>query len=195
MKGMLFKPNIWKAKLKVLQEYRETETRRAGKALGEINQEPDSYYNPFPSYDGTWGFHYKDYMDKIVYAKPPYHEGEVVYVKEAWAEYINTSEHLASGVISLEEAKADIIYKAGMSQQEWEEIIKENGNPWVIKSTIMMPEWVARCFLRIFPVRVERLQLPLTEKSFILEGGNAAIPQLEKINNLWVWVYRLELEN
>ena len=70
-------------------------------------------------------------------------------------------------MISIEEAKADVIYKATVV--DWDEIQIENGNPYLIKSTLFMPEWAARHFITITDVRAERLQ-EITEEDAIAEG-------------------------
>ena len=164
MKGILFKPEVWQAKLRVLEEYGEAVTRRV------IKPQPRRIDDAF---DGTWEWKEKGhyYDDLTLYeelrSKPPYQVGETVYIKEAWAEWINTSEHLASGVISIEEARADVIYKA--TTPNWDEILKENGNPYLIKHTLLMPEWAARYFIKIKAVRAERLQ-EITEEDAVLEG-------------------------
>jgi len=197
MKGILFKPDM----IQAIVEGRKTQTRRV------IKPQPRRIDDAF---DGTWEWKEKGhyYDDLTLYeelrSKPPYQVGETVYIKEAWAEWINTSEHLASGVISIEEARADVIYKA--TTPNWDEILKENGNPYLIKHTLLMPEWAARYFIKITDVRAERLQ-EITEEDAILEGmprvtfpRHGAIIAYGKLwnslnkdypweSNPWVWVY------
>lgn len=141
MKGILFRPEVWQAKLKV---HGEAQTRRV------IKPQP---VNIFPCTAYTQ------------YAR--YQVGEVVYVKEAWAEWINTSEHLRTGVISTDEARESVIYKSGVTG--WDKLFKENGNPWAIKSTLFMPEWAARYFIKFTGVKAERVQ-DITEEDAIAEG-------------------------
>jgi len=169
MKGILFKPEVWQAKLRVLEEYGEAVTRRVIKpqpiiCKGVMRWEKNKG-NRFVS------INMDDHAD-LAAQLAPYRIGETVYIKEAWAEWINTSEHLASGVISIEEARADVIYKA--TTPNWDEILKENGNPYLIKHTLLMPEWAARYFIKIKAVRAERLQeitLPDCEaEGFALAG-------------------------
>ena len=150
--------------IQAIVEGRKTQTRRV------IKPQPRRIDDAF---DGTWEWKEKGhyYDDLTLYeelrSKPPYQVGETVYIKEAWAEWINTSEHLASGVISIEEARADVIYKA--TTPNWDEILKENGNPYLIKHTLLMPEWAARYFIKIKAVRAERLQ-EITNEGIIAEG-------------------------
>ena len=140
MKGILFKPDM----IQAIIEGRKTQTRRL------IKPQPRGRVSIMDSGTVVYGER-SDYLQE---AKPRYHIGETVYLKEAWAEWIGTSEHLASGVISLEEAKNDIIYKLEFA--DWNR--QANGNGWVKKSVMMMPEWAARYFIVIEQVRAERVQ-------------------------------------
>lgn len=201
MKGILFKPDVWKAKLRVLEDHGEAETRRAEKALGGINKDPDQWECQWLSdigilacrhretYEG--GYYYGDWQ----HFKPRYQVGEVVYVKETWAYAENER----------------IIYKSSESNlSHWEEIII---GKW--HSPMMMPEWAARYFIRILDVKVERLQ-EISEKSCQLEGidyllgtpetysfmmqnafaqlWNSINPQYPWDSNPWEFAYRFKLE-
>lgn len=69
MKGILFKPDVWKAKLKVLEQYREAQTRRV------IKPQPDAD----GGIDGC-----NTIYDHNIKEFARYKVGEVVYIKEAW---------------------------------------------------------------------------------------------------------------
>ena len=157
MRGILFKPDMIQASV----EGRKTNTRRAEAGLKEINKEPDSYYNPFPSYDGTWGFHYKDYMNKIVYVKPHYQVGETVYIKEAWY-YDMFPQEITDGI---RDKKAVYYRLDGEASEQFECWSDFEG--W--QSPLFMPEWAARYFPVITDVRAERLQ-EITFDDCLAEG-------------------------
>lgn len=195
MKGILFQP--WKIKFIAEHTDMEIQTRRLG-GLKEINEYPDEWICKGQLQDGKWWFQHpqceRDDWLYNRYIRPPYQVGETVYVKEAWAEWINTSEHLASGVISLEEAKDSVIYKLGnFGDKGWDKQTKENGNPWLRKSVMMMPEWATRYFIKILANKAERLTLPLSPEELAMEGGEQALTILEKINGLWVFAYGFKL--
>jgi len=56
-------------------------------------------------------------------------------------------------------------------------------------SPMMMPEWAARYFITPLAISAELLRLPLSPEEMELEGGEVALPMLEKINGLWVFAY------
>jgi len=164
MKGILFKPAVWQAKLKVLLECGEAQTRRLP-GLKEINQNPSDWvYQGIPY--GMAYFDHKDSGERNV-IRLPYRVGETVYVKEAY--------YTESG---------DVWYKS--DGQTAPMLIK-----W--KSPLFMPAWAARHFCLINNVSAERLRLPLSPEDLQAEGGEAALEMLEKIDGLWVWVYSFRM--
>jgi len=204
MKGILFKP--WKIKfIAESSPDRELQTRRV------IKPQP-AWYNIHVRHNLAHTlFVFHDLTNDRLHSeerKPRYQVGETVYVKEAWAEWINTSEHLSSGVISISEAQQDIIYKS--DREDWDELLKQNGNPWTIKSTLFMPAWAARYFIKITGVGAGRLQ-EITIEDIWAEGclskngtvtyfkdlWNSINPKYPWESNPWVFVYsfkRVEVE-
>ncbi len=122
MKGILFNTDMVRAIL----EGRKTVTRRV------VKPQPASETHP------------------NLFAEPPYHLGDTLYVRETWSEY--------NGVY---------IYKTHCRNKK---ILEEVGNvkiPW--RPSIHMPKEAARLFLRVTDVRIERLQ-DITEEQAQAEG-------------------------
>ena len=123
--------------------------------------------------------------DRRVYY-PRYYPGDILYVRETWAEW-------SGGYVF----KADPV-------SEYPHSFVDRWHP-----SIHMPREAARIFLRVTDVRVERLQ-NISRESAIAEGCNGAIPILEFKRiwnntlkhmdhirygwaaNPWVWVYCFE---
>ncbi len=117
--------------------------------------------------------------------RPPYEPGDILYVRETWAE---SAEGYA--------------YKADFDGAEG----------WGWRPSIHMPKEAARIFLKVTDVRVERLQA-ITEDGAIAEGvkpsgGNFALDDFEPLwdstikpadralygwdANPWVWIIEFE---
>lgn len=84
-------------------------------------------------------------FDNIVPLKPPYNDGDILYVRETWMQF--DKDHIIDGV--------KYAYKADCSGES-ERIRYEYGYRW--KPSIHMPKEAARIFLRVKDIRVERLQ-------------------------------------
>lgn len=84
-------------------------------------------------------------FDHIVPLKPPYNDGDILYVRETLMQF--DKDHIIDGV--------KYAYKADCSGES-ERIRYEYGYRW--KPPIHMPKEAARIFLRVTDVRVERLQ-------------------------------------
>ncbi len=182
MKGMLFKPDIWIAKKKVLDEQGFAVTRRTG-GLAEINQEPDAWDYMRTNNDGralfwrssdTASAIWND-PDNIRLIKPRYQVGETVYIKEAWC----------LGGYTYKKKEADIIYKLGTQCEV--DVISVPWNDWLEKNTryggsnvvedkwrspLFMPAWAARDFIKMTDIRAERLQ-EITASDCVKEGVSA----------------------
>ena len=167
MKGILFKPDM----IQAIIEGRKTQTRRVIKPQPPFWAER-GVQNQFGRWD--FGGHTATQHKISCGYEPRYHIGETVYIKEAWAEWLGTSEHLNKGVISEQEAQEGIIYKS--DRTDWNDLLNNNGNPWEIKSTLFMPEWAARYFIVIEQVRAERVQ-EITEEDAVKEGLLPAIKE------------------
>jgi hypothetical protein len=154
MKSMLFQPHVWQAKLKVLQECGEAQTRRLIK-LPEFQPSTDSFYDwQFRAKSGLWNPITHEELLELA----RYHAGEVAYVKEGlrripkyWDE--RTGYH-TEAVYTIDNQPV-------------------TGLNWVWKkdwlSPLHLPEGAARHFLKILSVEPQRLQ-EITEADAIAEG-------------------------
>ena len=203
MNGILFKPDVWKAKLRVLEECGEAQTRR----IIKIDQFGWIYKGILY---GIAQFDHKATNERII-IRPRYQAGEVVYIKEVWW--------------TTEPTEGFVYFKADWDSGLPCEMLNENGK-W--KSPLFMPAWAARYFIQITDVRAERLQ-EITDSDAIQEGvifmGGiadnfdeapwcASIADQEPVkypktayarlwdsinkknlweSNPWVWVYKFEL--
>lgn len=172
MNGMSFKPDIWIAKKKVLDQYGVAVTRRLD-GLKEINQEPNKWEYKRTLNDGRSLFWSTDIMiSDTVLVKPRYHTGETVYVKEAhyaygrwdWARGEDSDD-----VCFIRDCDKPIYY-ADTNPQGL--LLKKHhyfGDVgWYLRSPLFLKAIHARDFLRV-SVRPERLQ-EITEEDAILEG-------------------------
>jgi len=184
MKGILFKPDM----IKAIVEGRKTVTRRVIKP-----QPTNRYHSPIQAsiyliqLTGTdaWGFQRPSCADLPFLVKPRYQVGETVYIKEAYCRscYDDGLKTDSGGIC--------ICYRADMGPQ-W-----KGANPCVEgkwSSPMMMPAWAARHFIKILKNSAELLKLPLPAEELRLEGGNAALPMLEKRNRLWVFRHEFEYQ-
>ena len=193
MKGILFKPEMIVATV----EGRKTNTRRAEAGLKEINKDPDAWKcQMLPSgilacrkkilYEG--GFYFSDW----VHIKPRYQVGETVYIKEAF-------------MIEQSDGFDEPLDRPFKNDFEWglliphykltdpdPELYDDEDRRMKWHSPLFMPEWAARYFIKILGNSAELLRLPLSPKEMELEGGEAALLLLEKINGLWVFRYEFE---
>ncbi len=136
MKPILFNTEMVRAIL----EGRKTATRRTMK-----NPPPDVPGVKFREVrDGMAVFEW-DCSTNLCERKPPYHPGDILWVRETWCEYI--AEHIIDGV--------RYAYRANATPTS-EEMRQELGYKW--SPSIHMPKEAARLFLRVTGVRVERLQ-------------------------------------
>lgn len=105
--------------------------------------------------------------------EPPYKQGDILYVREAWHEYTKRvgegeSCHLAKFYG----------YKASVKNSE------DSNTPW--KPSIHMPKEAARIWLKVTNVRVERLQ-DITGEQAVLEGTKEKFPPLaqDEFRDIW----------
>jgi len=160
MKGILFKPDM----IQAIVEGRKTQTRRLS-GLKEINKEPDKWEltrNTFgtPMEDGSWRFGHSRPNFYVVYIKPRYQVGEVVYIKEAWATE-KQYDHLKPSEIP---HTAKIFYVSG-GVGEW----PINLPIGKLRSPLFMPAWAARHLIKFTDVKAQRLQ-EITEGDAVKEG-------------------------
>lgn len=213
MKGILFRPDVWQGKLRVIEQGGIPETRRVMKP------------QPFMS-DGVmrWiprkgiDINLTDHPDlAIPFAR--FQVGDVVHIKEAWC----------LGAYK-RKVYADIIYKSGSKTET--EVITIPWNGWLDthtlygasnkvedkwRSPLFMSEWAARYYLKILAVEPQRLQ-EITEEQAEKEGfdptkydnpdayadfpcTNQFIqiwdfinkPPYDWASNPWVWPYQFKL--
>lgn len=101
--------------------------------------------------------------------KSPYQPGDVLYVQEKWCVDDLTPD--------------DIYYRANYTDKQAKELFNDIGLRW--RQSIYMPRSVARLFLRVTKVRVERLQ--------DISGENVAKRGYGYANNPWVWVIEFKV--
>ena len=178
MKGIHFKRDM----IQAIIEKRKTVTRRLD-GLKEINREPDAWkcVGDVHSYNSgearRIGFEHKRlYLRSVT---PRYQVGETVYIKEAWQ-------------------IRDCGKAVSLSIEAWpngwpiNRIEYDDLHDFSKRSPLFMPGWAARYFIAILGNSAELLRLPLSSEEMKLEGGEAALPMLEKINGLWVFRYEFE---
>lgn len=105
---------------------------------------------------GCFGFGIDEYGGSIQYVKPPYQQGDILYVRETWCLRYDGEKYF---------------YKADKNTpREEKRLIDYNNTSW--HPSIHMPKEAARIWLKITDVRVERLQ-DITPKDAKNEGvGN-----------------------
>ena len=154
MKPILFNTDMVKAIL----EGRKSCTRRIVKPQQLVGLLPDKCKNGVPEeFLKEKKFMFKPYCDMTdvelisTAYKPPYHTGDVLYVRETWCKGLER-----------------YIYRADYSDTEkFYRDGKEINMKW--HPSLHMPKDAARIFLRVTNVRVERLQ-EITEKQACMEG-------------------------
>ena len=127
-------------KLKYSNTHLELRTDKYGTRLIELqNEEPGvtTIKNP----DGTTTHRLLAAMEKT----PPYRPGEIMCVRETWAEYEDTGGYLYRAWPEFEPKDED-------------DAMKKLGLKW--RPSIHMPKEAARLFLQVTDVRVERLYTP-----------------------------------
>lgn len=181
---MAVKPILFNTKMvQAILEGRKTQTRRVIKQF--VPGDAQFGYTAFTPGGNIFcrGNFADGYGEKFY--KLPYLPGDVLWVRETWAEM-----------------PYGYVYRADGEPVGWDAY--DRWNP-----SIHMPKEAARIFLRVTGVRVERLQ-EISRDSAISEGCNAAIPVLEfkaiwdttikpadrdKYGwdaSPWVWVIRFE---
>ncbi len=175
-KPILFNTDMVRAIL----DGRKTVTRRAVKPQ-PLWRKPPIQQSGRPEYWANWD-------DEKIY-KSPYRPGEILYVRETWADWHGRYAYKATSFAS-------------------ERYLEKNGTESVIKwrPSIHMPREAARIFLRVTDVRVERLQeMPpydiafegfRKQKDFIALWNSTIKPSDRAIYgwdaNPWVWVIEFE---
>jgi hypothetical protein len=170
-------------------EGRTTQTRRVIKHKYPFHNAPTSWRPYDCEIDGSsayvkmkFGFESEDEFVRCPYPKP----GGCLWVRETWAELGwwdgDVPVHTIEDPNGLER---HIIYYEECPGFEWRDddgfqLLRKDGSEascW--KPSIFMPRWASRITLRIFEIRVERLQ-DITEEDAISEGSQIPCDQLPK---------------
>lgn len=182
------KPILFNTEMTIaVEKNRKTQTRRLvsptppADARLVMSPDPDNRY----AWDESRELPDLGPHDRRVYY-PRYYPGDILYVRETWAEW-----------------EGGYVFKADPVPAYPHSFVGR----WY--PSIHMPKEAARIFLRVTDVRVERLQ-NISRESAIAEGCNGAIPILEFKRiwnstlkhmdhirygwaaNPWVWVYSFE---
>lgn len=205
MKGILMTPE----NIKAIIDLRITETRRNEASLKEINQEPDKWKLDTMLDNGIACFlptKSNNPVD-VLFIKPRYHVGEVVYIKEAHCIWC----YQQDGV-------KDACYKTDDEGDELSASLTHCQEPQKWRSPLFLPEWAARHVLKVTAVDAQRLQ-EITEEDIEAEGTrvwlnnhpeildfapftahqcfermwNSINPNHPVINNEWVFRYKFIL--
>lgn len=128
------------------------------------------------------------------YVRPPYKVGDILYVRETWSTQYNG--------VDDENGYGEYVYKADGVELDNSE---GNGSKW--RPSIHMPKEVARIFLKVTNVRVEKLQT-MKYEDFNKEGFLTSYEFMELWDktikkedfklysykaNPWVWVIEFEV--
>ncbi len=172
MNGILMRPELHQA----IRDLKKTQTRQL---IKELNQESDKWKLDVILDDGTTCFLPKHSNDpvNVVFTKPRYSVGDVVYIKEAHYRYGHWKEigvtktqriklefepmiPYENGIYFLDEPCLDrLLIKRGMG----------NGVGWYLRSPLFLPEDLARDFIKILSVTAQRLQ-EITFEDCLAEG-------------------------
>ena len=157
----------------------KTQTRRKVKSKYPFEVDPNQVGEIWPFFDS---FYSDD--DKEARMTYKYKIGDILYVRETYC---------TKTILSLSRPYFAIYYKASAEKQK---PVNENWKP-----SIFMPKEIARIFLKVTNIRVERLE-NISENDAIAEGVNDVESYLKlwaKINgseslktNPWVWVITFE---
>lgn len=164
------KPILFNTEMvKAILEGKKTTTRRIIKRTPS-NDEPSGYgfWKSYEERDGRW--YIKDYthspcwwtLEEYINRFSRYHAGDILYVRETWCD-----RWLPDGFLQGKDRygyKADGIPSYGY----WGNDNQCKDNVWI--PSIHMPKKVARIFLKVTDVRIERLQ-DITEEQAKLEGA------------------------
>lgn len=160
MKGILFKPDVWKAKLRVLEQYGEAQTRRV------IKPQPSHFH-----YTSDAQYPCKPDGEQI---QPRYQVGETVCIKEALFHHL----YLGEAGYLFDQTPVFVNQTIGdMLKWRWQKDILPG---------MFMPQEAARYFIEITGVEAQRLQ-EITENDAIAEGvdTDSVAPPIMCFSVLW----------
>lgn len=159
MKGILLKTPMVIA----IKEDRKNQTRRT-QGLDAVNNDLETINWQFECFETVKGKLVAKFSSidtpEIIYAKPRYHVGEIIYVKESFS-IIGTDITRDRGSHAIINEQHQYVYR-GQKQPHIEKLYK-----W--KSPLFMPQTAARIFLEVTNVRVEQIG-DISESDAIAEG-------------------------
>lgn len=149
MKPILFNT----AMVKAILEGEKTCTRRVIKIPKYIEKQENGLYTLLAE---DSAYIDKEFRDIVSYIKTPYKVGDILYVRETWFEgyILDSNEDIVERNIVL--YRTDDLSKHGIEEIKW-------------SPSIHMPKRLARIFLEVTDVKVERLQ-DITEDGAKAEG-------------------------
>lgn len=164
---MAIKPILFNTEMvRAILDGRKTVTRRLIKSQPPYDvQCPLGYCTDgYKSEIGKFAFGSHKYGGKMIFCKPPYQQGNILYVRETWGEgyeegtYIYRADDKLAGLPTFKES-SKLIYHP----------------------SIHMPKEAARIWLKVTDVRVERLQ-EITEDGVWDEGFKFKPPCLTRVS-------------
>lgn len=173
MKPILFNTTMVKAIL----DGKKTCTRRIIKLPKHIEKQRNGLY--ILCAEGST-YSDKEFKEVIDYIKPPYKVGDILYVRETWAN------------IWTPDGEEGFIYKADGKPKEfpyWGNSKQCKHEVWI--PSIHMPKIAARIFLRVISVRVERLK-DITDQECFNEGireftKDGIVKKYDTKPNMYTW--------
>lgn len=144
----------------------------------EFNEDDNKWYIKDYTHSCCW-WGEKEYINRF----SKFHIGDILYVRETWKVNLYTDGY----------ADAEVIYKENNNKKKYKHIGDDLFNKLLKFSTkegwqpsLFMPKEVARLFLRVTDVKIERLQ-DLTENGIKAEGITEEWPPYaeDKFHKLW----------
>lgn len=182
MDGISFKPDIWIAKKRVLEQTGLAVTRRLD-GLKLVNQEPEwmVFCKPISGWQSK---SLPCVKSEII--RPRYRTGQVVFVREVFA----TEKAWDSKPMSFFDKASDVPIWYRINDPLVADFVP--CGKW--RSPLFMPAWAARSFLQVVSVRPELYSYnAMTWEELQLEGGEPAASFLKEYDRKWLFRYEIKL--
>lgn len=152
------KPILFNTEMvRTIQSGAKTVTRRLVKPEPAGDKSKPEPLITRPGYWNTWG-------DDNVY-RQPYQMGDMLWVRETWTVMRDIDTGHEDYFFAAIQKDLDTVSATYLCDDDG----FDTGRPFPWKPSIHMPKWIARLFLRVKDVRVERLQ-DITEEQAHAEG-------------------------